>query len=153
MLIFAKNKKANFDYIILETITVGIVLHGYEIKSIRLNQINLTGSYAVVDSNTELMLLNCNISRYKQAFKGTTETENRTRKLLANKKEILKLQQMIISKRVTLIPLTVFQTEKSKVKIILGVAKHKKSYERKEDLKEKDINRETRRELKGKYTY
>jgi SsrA-binding protein len=151
MYYFAQNKKVYHDYAILETFSAGIVLTGNEVKSIKKNQANLTGCYALIIDN-ELKLLNCYIAHYQQAFSGTLLKEDRTRTLLVKKQEIIKLKQEILTKKVALIPLSIFQ-EKNKIKVMIGICKHKKAHERKEDIKEKDIKRETRRELKGKFTY
>lgn len=143
-----KNKKAYFDYEILEEIETGIVLTGTEIKSIRNGNANLKDSYAVVRNN-EVYLLNMHISEYKEGNIFNHE-EKRTRKLLLHKKEILKLRDKINLNGYTLVPLKLY-FKGNKVKILLGLAKGKKIYDKRESIKERDINREIKKEWKNKY--
>lgn len=143
-----KNKKAYFDYEILEEIEAGIVLTGTEIKSIRNGNANLKDSYAVVRNN-EVYLLNMHISEYKEGNIFNHE-EKRTRKLLLHKKEILKLRDKINLNGHTLVPLKLY-FKGNKVKILLGLAKGKKIYDKRESIKERDINREIKKEWKNKY--
>lgn len=143
-----KNKKAYFDYEILEEIETGIVLTGTEIKSIRNGNANLKDSYAVVRNN-EVYLLNMHISEYKEGNIFNHE-EKRTRKLLLHKREILKLRDKINLNGYTLVPLKLY-FKGNKVKILLGLAKGKKIYDKRESIKERDINREIKKEWKNKY--
>ncbi len=143
-----KNKKAYFDYEILEEIEAGIILTGTEIKSIRNGNANLKDSYAVVRNN-EVYLLNMHISEYKEGNIFNHE-EKRTRKLLLHKKEILKLRDKINLNGYTLVPLKLY-FKGNKVKILLGLAKGKKIYDKRESIKERDINREIKKEWKNKY--
>ena len=143
-----KNKKAYFDYEILEEIEAGIVLTGTEIKSIRSGNANLKDSYAVIKNN-EAFLLNMHISVYD---KGNifNHDETRTRKLLLNKKEILKLRDKITLNGNTLVPLKLY-FKNNRVKILLGLAKGKKLYDKRETIKERDIAREVKKQLKNNY--
>lgn len=143
-----KNKKAYFDYEILEEIETGVVLTGTEIKSIRNSNVNLKDSYAVI-RNGEVYLLNMHISEYKQGNIFNHE-ETRTRKLLLHKKEILKLRDKIELNGNTLVPLKLY-FKGNKVKILLGLAKGKKTYDKRETIKERDISREIKKEMKNKY--
>ena len=143
-----KNKKAYFDYEILEEIECGIVLSGTEIKSIRNSNVNLKDSYAII-RNGEVYLLNMHISEYKEG-NIFNHNETRTRKLLLHKKEILKLRDKIELNGNTLVPLKLY-FKGNKVKILLGLAKGKKTYDKRETIKERDINREIKKELKNKY--
>ncbi len=143
-----KNKKAYFDYEILEEIECGIVLTGTEIKSIRNSNVNLKDSYATI-RNGEIYLLNMHISEYKEG-NIFNHNETRTRKLLLHKKEILKLRDKIELNGNTLVPLKLY-FKGNKVKILLGLAKGKKTYDKRETIKERDINREIKKELKNKY--
>ena len=142
------NKKAYHDYFITDTYEAGIVLKGTEIKSIRVNGANLKDSYAIIKNN-EVFLLNMHISHYEQG-NIFNHDETRTRKLLLNKKEILKLKEKITLEGVTLIP-TKLYFKNGKAKILLGVAKGKKNYDKRETIKERDIKREIAKELKNKY--
>ena len=143
-----KNKKAYFDYEILEEIETGIVLTGTEIKSIRMGNANLKDSYAVIRNN-EVYLLNMHVSEYKEGNIFNHE-EKRTRKLLLHKKEILKLRDKINLNGYTLVPLKLY-LKGNKVKILLGLAKGKKSYDKRESIKERDIAREMKKEWKNKF--
>ena len=143
-----KNKKAYFDYEILEEIESGIVLTGTEIKSVRKSNVNLKDSYAVI-KNGEVYLLNMHISEYKEG-NIFNHDEKRTRKLLLHKKEILKLSDKIELNGNTLIPLKLY-FKGNKVKILLGLAKGKKTYDKRESIKERDIAREIKKEMKNKY--
>lgn len=151
MKIIAKNKQAFFDYDILDKIEAGIVLTGDEVKSIRSGQVSLKGSYATFHKG-ELMLLNCHIAPYTKAFlKQDEQASRRTRKLLLHKKQLDRLAGDISRKGVTVVPLALYFNKHNLVKVELGVAKHKKAAGKKQALKERDIKRETQRELK-KYT-
>lgn len=152
MKVITQNKKAFHDYTILERWEAGIVLSGDEVKSIRAGHISLVGSYATIHNN-ELYLLNANISPYSHAYEKTEEQARRSRKLLINKKELRKLIMEIARKGITAVPLKVYISDKGRVKVEIGLAKHKKAHGIKEELKERDIQRETRRELKGKHNY
>lgn len=140
------NRKANYDYEIIETIETGIVLKGTEIKSIRDGKANLKDSYAIVKNN-ECYLLNMHISHYKEGNIFNHE-ETRTRKLLLHKKEILKLNNKITLDGFTLIPLKLY-FKGNKAKILLGIAKGKKNYDKREAIKKRDIERDLRARMKG----
>ncbi len=141
-----QNRKANFDYEIIDTFEVGIVLTGTEIKSIRLGKANLKDSYAIIKNN-EIYLLNMHISKYDQGNIFNHE-ETRTRKLLMHKKEILKLRDKLDLEGFTLIPIKLY-FKGSKAKILLGLAKGKKNYDKREAIKKKDITRQLARDLKN----
>ena len=140
------NRKANFDYEIIDTFEVGIVLTGTEIKSIRLGKANLKDSYAIIKNN-EIYLLNMHISKYDQGNIFNHE-ETRTRKLLMHKKEILKLKDKLELEGFTLIPIKLY-FKGSKAKILLGLAKGKKNYDKRETIKQKDIARQIAKDLKN----
>ena len=132
------NRKAKFDYEIEETIEAGIVLTGTEIKSIRLGKANLKDSYAIIKKN-EVFLLGMHISAYKEG-NIFNHDELRTRKLLLHKKEILKLNNKITLDGYSLIPIKLY-FKGGIAKILLGVAKGKKLYDKRESIKEKDLKR------------
>lgn len=146
MNIITTNKKAFFDYEILEKIEAGIALIGDEVKSIRAKNISLADSFAVVHQG-EMNLLNCYIGPYSHAYQKKDITR-RTRKLLLHRKEINKLIGAISKKGLTILPLKVYINGKGLVKIELGMAKIKRKVDKKKALKERDINRETSREMK-----
>ena len=139
------NRRARYDYSIEEEYEAGIVLTGTEIKSIRLGKMNIKDSYAII-KNEEVYLLNAHISSYE---KGNifNHYENRTRKLLMHKKEIKKLNNKIILSGYTLIPLKVYFV-KGRAKVLLGLGKGKKNYDKREDIKKRDIMREMQRKYK-----
>lgn len=152
MKIIAQNKKAFHDYDILDRFEAGIVLTGDEVKSVRAGNVNLIGSFAHLREG-ELYMVNCYIASYSYAYSKDEESTRRTRKLLVHRRELTRLTGVIAKKGVTLVPLKLYFNEKGRVKIEVGVAKHKKAHERKEELRERDIKRETRRELKSSYKY
>lgn len=143
-----KNRKAYFNYEVLDTIEVGIALKGTEIKSIRNSHVSLDNSYAVIKNN-EVYLLNTFIKHYKEG-NIFNHDESRSRKLLLHKKEIKKLKDRIEKERMTLIPLKLYFV-KNKVKILIGLCRGKKNYDKRESLKEKDMKRNL--EKRGKYEY
>ena len=142
------NRKANYDYEIIDTYEAGVVLTGTEIKSIRLGRITLKDSYAIVKNN-EIFLLNVHIRSYEQGNRFNHD-ELRTRKLLLHKKEIIKLKEKIDKEGFTIIPLKLYFV-KGKVKILLGLAKGKKNYDKREAIKKKDIERQIATDLKERY--
>ena len=149
MKIITKNKKAFFDYTILSRLEAGIVLTGDETKAARANNVNLTGAFATV-RDQELFLINCHIGTYSHAYvKNNEEQTRRSRKLLLHKRELARLAGDISRKGITIVPLSLYLNEKGRIKVELGIAKHKKTHERKEELRERDIKRETARELKN----
>lgn len=139
------NRKARYDYEIEETYEAGIVLTGTEIKSIREGKVNIKDSYAMIRNN-EIYLLNTHISQYKEGNIFNHE-EDRTRKLLLHKREILKLRDKLEKDGYTIIPLKIYFV-KNKAKVQLGLAKGKKNYNKKEAIKERDIKREMEKSLK-----
>ena len=143
--IIATNKKAFHDYFILETFEAGIVLKGTEVKSIKQGRINLKDSYAKIKDG-EIYLFNTHISPYKHGNLFNHEPL-RTRKLLLNKKEINKIIGKINEKGLTLIPLKVY-LKKGLVKLELGLCKGKKVYDKREEIKRRDLERELRYENK-----
>lgn len=147
MKIITQNKKAFFDYEIFERIEAGIVLTGNEVKSIRAGHISLLGSFAHVKDG-ELYLVNASITPYEKAYQKHTEEAARTRKLLIKKRELNRIIGDISRKGITVIPLKVYLNERGLIKVELGICKHKKMAEKKQALKERDIKRETSRELK-----
>jgi len=147
MKIIVQNKKAHFDYEILYTVEAGVVLTGDEVKSLRAHRGSLTGSFATVKDN-EMFLLNCNIPLYTHAYHKDEDAATRTRKLLLKRGELNKLIGEVSKKGMTLLPLKLYLNARGLVKVELGVGKHRKAHNKKELLKERDIARDTRRELK-----
>ena len=139
------NRKAKYNYQIFETVEAGIVLTGTEIKSLRLGKANIKDSYARVKNN-EIFLINMHISRYDNGNLFNHD-EIRERKLLLHKKEILKFRDKIKLEGYTLVPLKVY-LKNGKAKVLIGLAKGKKNYDKREDIKKRDIERNIRARLK-----
>lgn len=139
------NRRVKYDYFIEDSIEAGIVLTGTEIKSIRLGKVNLKDSYAII-RNEEIYLLNTHISSYD---KGNifNHDEERTRKLLMHKKEIKKLNNKVTLEGYTLIPLKIYFV-KGRAKVLIGVCRGKKNYDKRETIKERDVNREILKQYK-----
>jgi len=141
-----KNKKAAKDYYIEKTYETGIVLTGNEIKSIREGRVNFTDSYAWVKEG-ELWLENLHISPYDKGF-NYDYNPKRPRKLLMHKYEINRLDSKIAEKGYTLIPLSLFINDSGFAKIIIGLAKGKRVYEKRDKIKARDAEREMDRARK-----
>ena len=139
------NRKAKYDYEILDTIEAGIVLTGTEIKSIRLGKANLKDSYATI-KHGEALVLNMHISHYEEGNRFNHD-ETRTRKLLLHKKEILKLYDKIRLEGNTLVPIKLY-FKGNKAKILLGIAKGKKTYDKRETIKKRDIERDIKARMR-----
>lgn len=141
-----KNKKAHYNYEIGETYTAGIVLTGTEIKSIREGKASLTDSYCVVD-NGEVWVKNMHISEY---FYGSYNNHNvkRDRKLLLNKKEINKISKESENPGFTIVPIRIFINEKGYAKLVIGIGKGKKQYDKRQSIKEREDKRNMDRFLK-----
>ena len=132
------NRKAHYNYFIKETYEAGIELKGTEIKSLRKANANINDSYARIKNN-EVYLTNMYIGKYEEG-NIFNHDERRERKLLLHKKEILKIDNEVTTKRYTLIPLKIYFV-KGKAKVELGVCQGKKLYDKRESIKEKDIKR------------
>ena len=140
------NRKAFHDYLVFEKYVAGIVLTGTEIKSLKAGKGNIKDSYAR-EKNNEIFLLNMHISGYENGNQFNHE-ETRTRKLLLHKKEIFKLRDKVRLEGYTLVPLKVYLV-KGRAKVLLGVAKGKKNYDKRQDIKKRDIERDIRAKLKN----
>lgn len=137
-----KNKKASFEYHFLEQYTAGIVLTGTEIKSVREGRINITDAFCLF-LNHELWVKNMHIPEYKFGTHYNHEPK-RARKLLLNKREMLKLETKLKEKGLTIVVTRLFLTDKGLAKLDIALAKGKKLYDKREDLKQKDAKRELR---------
>jgi SsrA-binding protein len=144
--ILITNKKAFHDYHILEEYEAGIVLSGYEVKSLRLHNVSLVDSL-VRFVNGEAYLDNVYIAPYLQISSHVQEYEaKRKRKLLLHRQEIVKINSKAKEKGLTVIPLEIYVSKYGKIKVLIGLAKGKTTYDKKEILKKKDINRELQRQ-------
>ena len=142
------NRRAKFDYFIEEEIEAGIVLTGTEIKSVRNGHCNIKDSYGII-RNHEVFLLNMFIGQYKEGNIFNHE-ETRSRKLLLHKKEIKKLEQAVEIQGLTLVPLKLYFKD-SHLKVLLGVCRGKKNYDKRETIKERDILKEVKKNIKNRY--
>lgn len=146
--IITQNKKARFDYTIVESYEAGMVLLGTEVKSIRNGKINLSDSYADFRSG-ELFLMNCNISQYPYSHHENHDPL-RVRKLLMKKKEMKRLSGKVIERGFTLVPLKVY-LKRGYVKIEIGLAKGKKAFDKRETIKKRDQERDIKAHIKGRF--
>ncbi|MBR3907277.1 MAG: SsrA-binding protein SmpB [Bacteroidaceae bacterium] len=135
-----KNRRASFDYIITETYTAGLVLTGTEIKSIRQSKASLVDTYCTF-INEELWVKNMHVAEY---FYGSynNHTARRDRKLLLERKELRKLKQAVKNPGFTIVPTRLFINEKGLAKLVIGLARGKHEYDKRESIKERDDKRE-----------
>jgi len=140
MKIIATNKKAYFNYQILESLETGISLLGSEVKSVREGKISLKESYAEIKGG-EVFLINCHINRFNHE-------PRRPRKLLLHRQEIKRLAGKIKEKGLTLIPTKIMINKRGKIKIEISLAKGKREYQKREAIRERDREREMQAELK-----
>lgn len=141
-----RNKRATFDYEIIEQFTAGIVLVGTEIKSIRLGKASLTDCYCYFDRG-ELYIRSVNINEYKW---GTYNNHipKRDRKLLLNRRELNKLERALQDKGLTVVGLRMFISDKGYAKVVIGLARGRKNFDKREYIKDKDARREMDRAMK-----
>jgi SsrA-binding protein len=141
-----KNRRASFEYSFIEKFIAGIVLKGSEIKSIRLGKVTLNDSYCVIQ-NGEVWIRNLQIQEYEKA-KHYGHEPGRDRKLLLSAHEISKLEKKLKDQGLTVIPLRLFTSEKGWAKLEIALAKGKKTVDKREDIRARDIGREIGRKLK-----
>lgn len=141
-----KNKRATFDYEIIETWTAGIVLTGTEIKSLRLGKASLVDSYCFIDRG-EMFIRGLNISEYYWGSYNNHQPK-RDRKLLLQKRELAKIERALQDKGLTVAALRLFINERGLAKVVIGLARGRKNYDKREYIKEKDAKREMDRALK-----
>jgi SsrA-binding protein len=137
------NRKAYYEYQISEEFECGVVLVGSEVKSIRMGNVTLADSFIYLKDG-EVWLKNMNVARYKSSHPLTKHEENRDKKLLLSRKEINRIEKKLQDKGTTAIPLTVF-IKRNRIKIKIGVGTGKKLWNKREDIKKKDIEREMKR--------
>lgn len=142
------NKKAYFDYHIKDTLEVGIVLVGNEVKSIREGRCNIKDAWVTVQDN-ELVIRGMHITNWGTSNAFDLKDEKRERKLLAHKNEIRHLQQAIQQKGFTLVPLELYSSKHNKFKVKLGIAQGKHNYDKRQTIKERDLKREAEKALKN----
>ncbi|MEI6487557.1 MAG: SsrA-binding protein SmpB [Bacteroidota bacterium] len=141
-----KNKKASFEFAFIDNYSAGIQLTGTEIKSIREGKCNINDAFCVFFNN-ELYIRNMHIAHY---FHGTYNNveEKRDRKLLLNKQELNKLQNKLKDQGLTIVPLVLYINDKGYCKIDIALAKGKKLYDKRDDIKKRDTEREMQRKMK-----
>ena len=148
MKIIATNKKAYFDYFVISTYEAGLVLEGSEVKSIRKGNVNLKDAFIYFNSKEEVFVKNMFIKKFEN-FGGFEIDEKRDRKLLLNKSEIRKLASKTKEKGYSCVPLKICLKANKFVKLEIGLVKGKKTYDKKETIKQNDIKREVEREIKN----
>lgn len=150
MKLITKNKRAYFEYSILEKFIAGIQLQGSEVKSIKASKVSIVEAYCTIN-NGEIFIKGMHITEHKEGGTYNNHTPVRDRKLLMKKKEILKLKEKMSQKGLTIIPLEVILSTTGFVKIEIGLAKGKNTLDKREDLKTKDAVKEIAR-VKKEYT-
>ncbi len=142
----AENRRARYDYEITDTLEAGIVLTGTEVKSLRTGKAQITEAYASPERG-ELWLINAHIPEYLQANRFNHE-EKRPRKLLVKKKELARLSQDVERAGNTIVPMKLYFNEQGRAKLLIGVGKGKKSYDKRETERNRDWNRDKSRIMK-----
>lgn len=143
------NKKARFNYFTYDTFEAGIVLKGAEVKSIRLGKVDISESYVYITKDMEVEILNCTIQNYSHATLEAQKFDTkRPKKLLLNKSEIAKIAGKIKTGGFTAVALSLYINKRQKVKMEIALAKGKKLHDKRQTLKENDMKRQERQEVK-----
>jgi len=142
--LITKNKRAFFEYHILETHTAGLKLVGSEVKSIRLGHVSIVEAYCFI-SNDEIFIKGMHITEHKEGGIHNNHVPVRDRKLLMKKKEIVKLREEISQKGLTIVPLAIILSDNGFVKLEIGLAKGKNLYDKRVSIKDKDLKRDLER--------
>jgi len=143
------NRKARYNYHILETFEAGIILTGPEVKSVRAGQASIAEAHCII-RNDKALLVGCHINPYKPASANNSADPSRTRMLLLHKSEVGKLIGKLHEKGLTLIPLKIFFNERGYAKLALGLARGKKLYDKRQAMKERDVKRDLARHYKAR---
>lgn len=144
--VIVKNKRAYFEYEILEKHTAGIQLVGSEVKSIRASNVSITEAYCFI-TNGEMFIKGMHVTEFKEGGKYNNHEPVRDRKLLLKKKEILKISEIISQKGLTIVPLEIILSDHGFVKIQIGIGKGKNVRDKRNTIKDKDLKREIERNL------
>lgn len=144
-----KNKRASFDFLLMDKYTAGIVLTGTEIKSIRMGKASLVDTFCYLH-NGEVWVKNMYVAQYKEGSYNN-HVERRDRKLLLNRKEIRKIQSTVKQPGFSIVPTLIFLNEKGLAKLDIYIARGKKEYDKRETLKEKEDRRDMQRAFKKNY--
>lgn len=138
------NRKAYFEFFVIEEFDAGVVLIGNEVKSIRKGDVTISADSFIYLKDGEVWTKNVRVAKYKESHAADKHDENRDKKLLLNRKEINKIERLLQDNGTTIVPLSIF-TLHNKVKVKIGVVKGKKLYDKRKDIKEKDIKRDISR--------
>jgi SsrA-binding protein len=149
MPVLALNKRAKFDYEILETFEAGLVLSGQEVKSVRQGAASLQGAYVAINQKNEASLINANIPLYKMAGQQPNYDPTRSRKLLLHRQEINYLAKKLQQPGLTIVPISLY-TKGRKIKLELGLARGKKLFDKRKSIKEREEKRRIKAVLKRK---
>ena len=141
------NRRASYEYELSDRFNAGIQLSGTEVKSVRLGQANIGDAYCFLDSNNEMIIKNLHISEWKQGSYNNHEPK-RDRKLLLNKSELKKLRTKTKEKGYTIVPLKIFISDTGYIKIEIALGRGKKSFDKRDSIKERDVQREIARFIK-----
>lgn len=144
--LYIKNRKANFNYEVLDKFTAGIILVGSEVKAIFTESCTIGESYCYINSG-EVFIKNMNVPMHKNTPEDKQHDPIRVRKLLLNKHEINKIAKELKIKGNTLIPLNLFENEGGKLKLEIAICRGKKEHDKRDSIKKKDIEREIKRDL------
>ncbi len=145
MKVLIDNRLARHEYFIEDSLEAGVVLDGAEVKSLKAGNANLSDSFCLITGG-EVFLKNAHVAVYDKASAYNIKDSRRDRKLLLNKREIIRLKQKVAEKGYTLVPLKIYLKD-ALIKVELGVCKGKHTYDKKQTLKEKDIKKKTDREI------
>ena len=143
--IFFKNRKATYNYEVFDKYTAGVILKGTEIKSIRSSLINMNSSYCIVDNN-DIYIKDLNISEYEFGNLNNHEPK-RKRKLLLNKREINQIKKKVSEKKLSIIPLNLYVSDRGFAKIEIALCKGKKIYDKRESVKKREADRKLRQDF------
>ena len=141
----ALNRRARYEYNFIEEYEAGIVLVGSEVKSVRMGNVTMVDAFIYIKDN-EVWIKNLKVAAYKSAHSLDKHEENRDKKLLLNKKEITRIKRKLDDKGITAIPLGMF-IKNNRIKIKIVVAKGKKTWDKRETIKERDLTREMQRNI------
>ena len=140
----ATNRKAYFEFFVIEEFDAGVVLIGNEVKSIRKGDVTISADSFIYLKDGEVWTKNVRVAKYKESHAADKHDENRDKKLLLSRREINKIEKLIQDKGNTIVPLSIF-TLHNRIKMKIGVVKGKKLYDKRETIKKRDIERDLRR--------
>ncbi len=145
MTIIDNYRKTKYNFFILDEYEAGLILKGQEVKSIRMGDVSLNDSFIFLKDG-EVWLKNLNVTRYKSAHQAEPHDNNRDKKLLLNKREIIKIDKELSKKGISCVPIKIF-TVKNKIKIKIAIVQGKKNWDKRTQIKERDIERDMKSSL------